>query len=115
MKAIVCGGRDYKDRDFFFATMDAIHQNLKLTAIIEGGASGADELALEWSRERGIPEHARYTADWSAHGRSAGPIRNMQMLSEERPDLVIAFPGGRGTAHMVRIARDAGVKVFEIS
>jgi hypothetical protein len=37
------------------------------------------------------------------------------MLREGKPDLVIAFPGGRGTAHMTRIALEAGLKVIEIA
>jgi hypothetical protein len=53
-------------------------------------------------------------ADWAGLGRKAGPIRNEQMLSEGQPHLVVAFPGGRGTAHMVGIARAAGVEVIEI-
>ena len=45
--------------------------------------------------------------------RGAGPVRNARMLVE-KPDLVIAFPGGPGTADMVRRARAAGVEVVEI-
>ena len=41
-------------------------------------------------------------------------IRNRRMLEEGRPDLVIAFPGGKGTANMVRIALQAGIQVREI-
>jgi hypothetical protein len=37
------------------------------------------------------------------------------MLDEGKPDLVIAFPGGRGTADMVKKARRAGVEVVEIA
>jgi hypothetical protein len=53
-------------------------------------------------------------ADWKAHGRAAGPIRNQRMIDEHRPELVVAAPGGRGTADMVRRARAAGIEVFEI-
>lgn len=35
------------------------------------------------------------------------------MLDEYHPDFVVAFPGGRGTAHMVRISRQAGVEVAD--
>jgi UDP-N-acetylmuramoylalanine-D-glutamate ligase len=35
------------------------------------------------------------------------------MLEREKPDLVVAFPGGRGTADMVAKARAAGVEVLE--
>lgn len=53
-------------------------------------------------------------ADWEDLGRKAGPIRNQRMLDDGRPELVVAFPGGPGTAHMCRIAREAGVEVIEV-
>jgi hypothetical protein len=37
------------------------------------------------------------------------------MLAEGEPDLVVAFPGGRGIANMVKQARAAGVEVLEAS
>jgi hypothetical protein len=54
-----------------------------------------------------------YRADWAKHGRSAGPIRNQRMLSDGKPDKVMAFPGGRGTRGMIALARAAGVEVLE--
>lgn len=47
-------------------------------------------------------------------GRAAGPIRHQRMLDEGMPDLVLALPGGRGTADMVRHATLAGVEVIEV-
>lgn len=44
----------------------------------------------------------------------AGPDRNQRMIDEGRPDLVVAFPGGRGTADMIRRATEAGIEVFRI-
>src|SRR5216684_4086692 len=68
-----------------------------------GGATGADQFAMEWAATK--PEIKRYVchADWETHGRAAGPIRNEKMLTW-KPDLVVAFPGGVGTADMVRRA-----------
>jgi hypothetical protein len=37
------------------------------------------------------------------------------MLAEGAPGLVVAFPGGKGTANMVRLSREAGVEVREIA
>jgi hypothetical protein len=54
-------------------------------------ARGADTLAEEWAKVRGIP----CTADWDDLGRKAGPIRNAQMLRKGRPELVVACPGRR--------------------
>jgi len=53
-------------------------------------------------------------ANWAGLGRKAGPIRNQEMLDQGRPNMVVAFPGGRGTADMVRRARGAGVEVIEV-
>ena len=70
-------------------------------------------MAQEWAEARGVPCEV-YLANWAELGRKAGPIRNQQMLDEGRPTLVVAFPGGRGTADMIRRARSAGVEVIEI-
>jgi hypothetical protein len=90
-----------------------MHAERLFATLIAGGARGADTLAYEWAQARGIPAVV-YKADWAKLGRAAGPIRNQRMLGEGNPNLVIAFPGGRGTANMVRLAREAGVEVIEL-
>ena len=81
--------------------------------IIHGGASGADNLAGEAAKELGF-EVEVYPADWKTYGKSAGPIRNRQMINQ-RPDLVWAFHDNlrdsKGTKDMVRVARQLGYKV----
>lgn len=109
-RVLVCGGRDFNDADTVFAALDG-HVRHGDT-IIQGGAPGADRFAREWSHQRKC-RYENFPADWKAHGRAAGPIRNQQMIDEGKPTKVIAFPGGRGTADMVRRARAAGIPVFE--
>lgn len=111
MKLLVCGGRNYADKQHLFATLDAAHRKRPITQLIHGAARGADSLAGEWCLFRGIPEIA-VPAEWDKYGKRAGSIRNEVMLAMN-PDGVIAFPGGSGTAHMVRIAKAAGVTVWE--
>jgi hypothetical protein len=36
------------------------------------------------------------------------------MLTESQPHVIIAFEGGKGTAHMVSIGKKAGVPVYEV-
>lgn len=112
MRVLVCGGRDFCNYAFIWGRLDKLHAETPFTAMIQGGATGADTIANEWAATKPIE---RYTckADWEKHGRAAGPMRNARML-EWKPDLVVAFPGGRGTANMVRQAREAGVKVIEV-
>lgn len=118
MKVLVCGGRDYTDRDKVYQTLHDLYtggksgHNEPLSMVIHGGASGADALAGEWARLRGVAEVC-VPANWKVHGRSAGPLRNHWML-ELRPDMVVAFPGGYGTAHMVKIARSVGIPVVQL-
>lgn len=111
MRVLVCGGRDYKDRSRVYAELDALHN--QMSALVCGGAPGADTLAWDWGWHRNF-YCERIMADWKTHGRAAGPIRNQKML-EWGPDLVLAFPGGRGTADMIRRAEAAGVAVRRIA
>jgi len=78
--------------------------------IIHGGASGADTLAGEWAAVNGCRCEV-FPADWSKHGRAAGPIRNRQMIEEGRPDHVLAMAGGAGTQNMISQAIKYGLTV----
>lgn len=81
--------------------------------IISGGATGADSVAIDWAIVNWCT-FDEYKADWDRYGYKAGPIRNAQMLREGRPSIVMAFPGGGGTADMVAQARMANVKVIAV-
>jgi hypothetical protein len=108
---IVCGGRDYKDRERVFAALDqmrAKHSGFLLIA--HGGAPGADTLAGEWARERGIACEV-FPADWEGRGPAAGPERNQRMI-DAGANGCVAFPGGRGTADCVRRCEATGIPVW---
>lgn len=112
MKVLVCGGRDFNDAMTLGSWLGGIHKNNgPITLLIEGGARGADFMAKEFAKWMGIPVKT-FEADWNRHGKRAGPLRNKQMLEEGKPDLVVAFEGGKGTANMVEQAKAAGVKVL---
>lgn len=113
LKLLVCGGRAYNDRDFLWSWLDVFSKTNTVTHIITGGATGADALASAWACERGI-QQVIVPANWRVHGKGAGPIRNLAM-AELKPNLVIAFPGGSGTASMCSIARNKGIQVLEIA
>ena len=111
-RVLVCGGQAYADQAHLAVSLEALNAARPFTHLIHGAASGADSLAGRWAEERGIAVRA-FPAAWDRHGKAAGPLRNQQMLDESQPDLVIAFPGGRGTADMVERATLAGVPVLE--
>lgn len=116
MRVIVCGGRDFYDYELMCSILDRVHSERPIKHLWHGNAAGADTLAGIWAHrggDKGISVHPT-PAQWKKHGKRAGPIRNQQMLGNGI-DLVIAFPGGRGTADMVARARSAGVEVMEIA
>lgn len=119
---LVTGGRDFDERAFVFGVLDAIHATRgPIGVVVHGGARGADSIAGEWANDRGTST-AAIPAQWEKHGRAAGPKRNQAMVDlvvswHELGDevVVVAFPGGAGTADCVRRAREAGFDVLEAS
>jgi len=114
MRVLVCGGRAFSDGDLLSKVLWDVHAERPIRDIIHGGAPGADYLAHVFSVMGGFNE-IEFRADWERFGKAAGPMRNQRMIDEGNPDLVIAFPGGRGTADMVRRAHRAGIPVKEIT
>jgi len=111
MRVLICGGRAPDSE-----VSDSVHnwcvENLSGgDVVIHGAARGVDTLAMTAAQMIPGVLHSPFPADWDKDGRAAGPIRNSRMLKEGNPDKVVAFPGGRGTADMVRKARGAGVPV----
>lgn len=125
MKILVCGGRKYGTKtvegktvrdteavSLLNSTLDKYKD--EVTLIIQGGAKGADTLAYLWAADNKKP-CKEYRAEWDKYGRAAGTLRNETMLLDSNPDLVLAFPGGSGTAHMIRFARSEGYSVIEVA
>ncbi len=113
MIVLVTGGRDFRDTKRLFAVLDRLHAERKFTFLVHGDAAGADQMAHRWCKRAGVQPVAM-EALWDAEGKSSGLRRNKRMLEFTKPELCIAFPGGRGTANMMRIAREAGVELIDV-
>lgn len=111
-KVIIAGCRDFADYELLKEKCDFYLQNQKPenVVIVSGHASGADALGERYAQERGL-QLETYPADWKAHGRAAGPIRNAKMASVART--LIAFWDGksRGTKNIIDTATKRGLKV----
>lgn len=115
MIVLVTGGRTYNDRAAVDFILSRIHMKKPITLLVEGGADGADTHARNWAIRNGIP-HRTYPIskeDWERYGKRAGRRRNHQMLTQAKPQLVVAFPGGPGTQHMTQIAHEAGLPILQ--
>lgn len=124
LRLAVTGGRAYPDRDAVWQTLDATHACLPIAELAHGACvdrtgalCGADGHADGWALARGYVLDTtlhRYPADWTRHPRAAGPIRNRMMLRNFAPGVLIAFPGGNGTADCVRAAQQLGICVLDL-
>lgn len=124
MKILVCGSRTFTDRELFNNTLDSINEKTPIKDIIHGNARGADVMSWSWILKN---NHGRtgddalgcmaYNPAWDKHGKSAGIIRNQEMLDKGKPDMVVAFWDGesRGTKHMIDIAQKANIPVEVIN
>lgn len=132
MRVLVCGSRTWDHNDtFLWSVLLGLQSDYYGTlTVIEGGCpTGADHQAADWATEPapgnaedpGFSQvhHMQYPADWDAHGKAAGPIRNTRMLTEGKPEMVLAFVDkplaeSKGTADMVRQAKREGVPTYVI-
>ena len=114
MIVLVCGGRAYADWSRARQVLDIVHRRYPISLLVHGAAMGADSIADSWAKDRGVQRRA-FPMDYMKWGGAAGDIRNGQMLREARPNMVIAFPGGAGTANMIEKARAARVPVLRVA
>jgi hypothetical protein len=114
MRLLVCGGRDYDNYYYLSGVLDGMGiAGVSPDIVICGGARGADQLASIWAGRNNVPRYT-FLAEWDKYGAAAGPMRNQKMIDKGKPDMVLAFPGGKGTADMVRRAKAAGIPVTVI-
>ena len=108
-KVIIAGGRDFGNYNRLKNYCDKIlkakvEQGYEIK-VVSGTANGTDKLGERYAKEKGY-EVLQFPADWDTHGRSAGYIRNKQMV--ENADACICFWNGvsNGTKWMIEIAKE---------
>lgn len=115
MTILCCGDRNWNNWSLVWGTLRGCGEG---TVIVEGEARGADKMCRFVAEKLGYPVKP-YPADWTKHGKAAGPIRNREMFNKEQPALVLAFhndiDNSRGTKDMVNYARSRGCPVNIIS
>ena len=128
MKVLICGGRDWDKILASFKALDDFHAVEPITHVIHGAAPGADEIGVAWAKARGITCDA-FPADWgnlshpdafvltnrrgTKYDAKAGSRRNI-LMADQKPAVVLAFPGGKGTRNMINIAKGRGIRVVQL-
>jgi hypothetical protein len=111
IKILVGGSRSFTNYALLSAKLDKYIQTEHPDAVILSGACphGADMLAEKWAYSHWHTV-MRFHADWVAHGKAAGLIRNVEMVKVA--DLAIFFWDGKspGTKHCIEKAKARGVR-----
>lgn len=112
MKVLVCGSRAWTDAAVILRRLSGLPRG---STVIHGDARGADRIAAQIAARLGFKVEA-FPANWSRYGKSAGLVRNGEML-DKSPDLVIAFwlDGSTGTGSTIALARKRGIPVEVVS
>ena len=120
---LVTGGRSFTDAHLVNVALTAADPGM----VIEGGATGTDRLCRVWAHAHGV-HTLRVDALWDFYAEQerkgvpgatrgkAGPVRNSAMVrvASMLRAVVVAFPGGEGTADLVGKAGAAKLDVIEI-
>lgn len=94
-----------------FRALEMVDEIIKVlpvdVIVVHGGAEGVDQRAERATQARGLGTEI-WRPQWDKHGRSAGPIRNREMM--QTCDFLYAFWDGRskGTASTIQAARELG-------
>lgn len=109
MRLLVCGGRHFDDTDLVERELSRFHALNDITVIVHGGATRIGATAEAWARRHQV-HVIRYPANFSL-GRRGDSERDAFMLGDARPEAVLAFPGGRRTAELLRKADRLGARL----
>jgi len=113
MRLLVCGGRHFEDAEMVHHELTALHWRKPISVVVHGSIAGVGIIAEAWARRHGIAV-VRYPPNWEFYGKKAEGLRSDFMLTDSRPDFVVAFPGGRHTADLVQRAINVGLAVLAI-
>lgn len=123
-RVVVTGDRNWPDNGWFAIKerMTSIADDAlcapEYVLIITGGARGVDTQADLCASILSYKTHVVH-AEWDKYGKKAGPIRNIRMLEQYKPHLVLAFhndlENSKGTKHCVNQARAREIEVEVVS
>ena len=111
MKVAVIGSRTFNNYELLRKVLKRFFPDAKL--IISGHASGADTLAEKYAEEVGI-ETLIFKPDWQKMGRSAGYIRNKQIVENAQVLCVFWDAFSKGTEHSINLAKEMKKPTFII-
>lgn len=112
MRLIIAGTREWANYPALTRVLDVALERTGWhpTTVVSGMALGVDLGGVWWACERGLP-YDPHPADWTTHGRAAGPIRNREMALVADAAILLAYEHSRGSLDCLRACRCYGLPV----
>ena len=120
-RVLVCGSRSKDHEALVEAELDRqLAASPAGLRVIHGGNSGVAAVAHAWVfGQRALGRGVQPMEFPLTHEESRAPrkfrARNVRMLKQGRPQLVLAFPGDEESEHLVAIARIQSITVVEVA
>lgn len=109
MIVLVAGGSRFADGRMVRGVLDAIHEQVGVTALVFGDSTSLEWILRRWAEDRGVLTRG-WMASWGESPVAASE-RNDRLLAESGAELVVSFPGG---GDLTGKALDAGLAVFMV-
>ena len=113
MKVIIAGSRSISNYNLIKKTLDNL--DFSISEVVSGTANGVDKLGERYASENNI-SIKRFPADWNKFGKSAGYIRNKEMVEYGECCIIFWDSISKGTKHMIDLAKKYNLllKIFII-
>ncbi len=115
MKVIIAGPRTVNDYSLIpLAIRNAEKHGIRIAEVVSGHARGVDTLGERYAKENGYPLKL-FISEWRKYGKSAGPVRNVEMAGYS--DALVAIWDGvsKGTKHMIETMRRSSKPVYVLN
>lgn len=115
MKIAIVGSREINPSfEFIDKIITEINKDKEEVTIISGGAYGVDKHAANYAKIKKF-KLIEFLPDWNKYGKSAGYIRNKEIV--KNADYVVAIWNGksRGTLHSINIAKEFKIPIRVIN
>lgn len=113
MKLAIIGSRNFTDSKLARQIFSRYFGSIGVKEIVSGGAVGADTCGKIVAQKFGL-KLTEYIPDWKKYGKSAGFVRNREII--ENSDMVLAFWDGKskGTQNSLSVAKNLKKDTFII-
>ena len=112
LTVVISGSRPLpRDWDDYVTKQVRSWVNCGAEIVVGDCPTGVDELV-----RRRFMDIKVFKADWSLHGKAAGPLRNTAML-DYAVAILLAFPrkDSKGTKDCINQAKQLGMEVYEVT